>query len=226
MKKCNKCNVEKPLNEFSKCKTCKDGLQYSCKECKNSYRKENLNKIKEYNKQWRENNPEYMEKYNLENKDKIRKQQKQYWKKNNNKIKLKRKKYNLKNKDKINKYQKNYSKENKDKIRKRINNYVRKRYSTDIEFRLHYLLRNRIYTAIRDYKFNKKDSSIEELGCSIEEYVLHLESQFTDKMNWDNHGTYWEIDHIHPISKGGSFHYTNTQPLTIEENRKKSNKII
>ena len=44
-------------------------------------------------------------------------------------------------------------------------------------------------------------------------------------MNWGNYGTYWEIDHTFPLSKGGSFHYTNTQPLTIEENRSKGNKI-
>jgi len=46
-------------------------------------------------------------------------------------------------------------------------------------------------------------------------------------MSWDNYGRdeYWEIDHIIPISKGGSFHYTNTQPLSIEENQKKGNKL-
>ena len=44
-------------------------------------------------------------------------------------------------------------------------------------------------------------------------------------MNWDNYGKMWEIDHIFPLSRGGSFHYTNTQPLTILENRTKSNNI-
>ncbi len=41
--------------------------------------------------------------------------------------------------------------------------------------------------------------------------------QFCNKKN--------EIDHIHPLSKEGSFHYTNTQPLTVKDNRIKSNKI-
>jgi 5-methylcytosine-specific restriction endonuclease McrA len=45
-------------------------------------------------------------------------------------------------------------------------------------------------------------------------------------MNWDNYGVDWEVDHIHPLSKGGSFHYTNTQPLTIEENRSKGDKLL
>ena len=44
-------------------------------------------------------------------------------------------------------------------------------------------------------------------------------------MNWENWGIYWEIDHIIPLNKGGTFHFSNTQPLTITNNRKKSNKI-
>ena len=109
--------------------------------------------------------------------------------------------------------------------KKHYKKYIKQRYSTDIEYKIKRVLRSRINEAVRNYNFNKKDSSIEELGCSIKEYVSYLEYQFTDEMNWDNHGMYWEIDHIHPISKGGSFHYTNTQPLTVIENRKKGNKI-
>ena len=44
-------------------------------------------------------------------------------------------------------------------------------------------------------------------------------------MTWENYGTYWEIDHTTPLSKGGSPHYTNTTPMTISENRSKSNRV-
>ena len=43
---CNKCGVEKPLTEFSKCKNTKDGLQYKCKSCSTND-----------NKKWGKNNP-------------------------------------------------------------------------------------------------------------------------------------------------------------------------
>lgn len=82
-------------------------------------------------------------------------------------------------------------------------------------------------TSIINYHLPKKSKQTNEyLGCSYEEYFVYLEQRFDSNMNWDNYGTYWEIDHIHPLSKGGSFHYTNTQPMEVIENRKKSNKVI
>ena len=34
----------------------------------------------------------------------------------------------------------------------------------------------------------------------------------------------WEVDHSKPVSKGGTDHLNNLQPMQWEENRKKSNK--
>lgn len=89
--------------------------------------------------------------------------------------------------------------------------------------RLKEATRTRIYNALKGNKIKKTN---EYLGCSIEIYQKHLENQFTPDMTWDNWGEYWEIDHKIPLSKGGSFHYLNTQPLIISENRVKSNKLI
>ena len=64
----------------------------------------------------------------------------------------------------------------------------------------------------------------------------HLESLFDSNMSWENYGSYWEIDHIKPLS---SFDITdisdedfkiawglaNLQPLEKTLNRQKSNKI-
>lgn len=91
------------------------------------------------------------------------------------------------------------------------------------EERLKQATRTRIYNSLKD----EKDRSTEQyLGCSTPEYKQHLENQFTSEMSWDNWGTYWEIDHIIPLSKGGTFHFSNTQPLTLTENRIKSAKIL
>ena len=71
----------------------------------------------------------------------------------------------------------------------------------------------------------KSGKTLELLGCSIKEYSVYLEKQFDKNMNWGNYGTYWEIDHTIPLSKDGSFHYTNTTPMTVSENRSKNNKL-
>ncbi len=109
---------------------------------------------------------------------------------------------------------------NREKVRENHKLYMRKRRQ-DPKFRL----RESILALINHHLQQKSKSTNEYLGCSYEEYHLYLESKFTNKMNWDNYGTYWEIDHTIPLSKGGSFHYTNTSPMTITENRQKSNKL-
>jgi len=114
-------------------------------------------------------------------------------------------------------YHKIWQKENK----KHVNSYKRKRLEQNPKLKLQQSIRSRIHTFI----VNKTQKTNKYLGCTFLEYEAFIQNLFTDKMNWENYGEYWEIDHIFPLSKGGSFHYTNTQPLTITENRIKSNKI-
>lgn len=71
---CYKCKQWKPLSEFSKDKTKKDGLQRMCKGCQNQYytanREHMLERQKQYNadnaerlKQWRDDNAEHIKQY-------------------------------------------------------------------------------------------------------------------------------------------------------------------
>jgi len=75
--------------------------------------------------------------------------------------------------------------------------------------------------------------SEELLGCSIKFFKEHIEKQFQKDMSWDKRN--FVLDHILPCSSFDlsdltqlkqCFHYTNVQPLTWEENSKKSNKIF
>lgn len=101
----------------------------------------------------------------------------------------------------------------------------RNRYQNDIEYRLESNIRCRLNHYLRTEGKNRNGRSIKHLGCSISEYKYYLELKWNDDMHWGNYGEYWEVDHIVPVSKGGSFHYTNTQPLPVTENREKSDKI-
>lgn len=114
-------------------------------------------------------------------------------------VKVYNRKYNKKNWGKISQQLKEYEASNREKI----NSRRRERWREDLEFKMTLQLRNRINECIKKYNISNQDTFRTELGCSISAYIKHLESQFTDKMNWSNHGEYWEIDHIQPLSRGG-----------------------
>lgn len=131
-------------------------------------------------------------------------------------------------------YTKKWKNKNKDNIKKYHSEYSKKRYNIDILFKLKINYRNRLKDIFRDYGYVKNNASIDYLGCDIEFLKGHLESQFTDGMNWDNKGYYgWHIDHIIPLSTAKTeeeiyklFHYTNLQPLWGKDNMSKGSKLI
>lgn len=94
-------------------------------------------------------------------------------------------------------------------------------------------LRTRLNQAIRSYIDKRQVSHIRDLGCSVEELIKHIESQFQPGMSWSNHGSkpdQWEIDHIVPFCTASSkedllkiVHYTNLRPLWSKDHRSKSN---
>lgn len=136
------------------------------------------------------------------------------------------KKYRDTNQDKCNEY---FTK-NAQKIYKQRAKRERERRISDIGFRIESNLRKRLYRAITTNK--KYRSTLDYLGCSIEELKFHLEKQFTKGMNWNNYGK-WHIDHTKPCASFDlrleteqklCFHYTNLQPLWAIDNLKKSDK--
>jgi len=147
---------------------------------------------------------------------------KKYSEKNREKVLLKKKEYYYKNKEKLKKYAKIYRETHK----KQINNYWKIRLKYDVSFKLSCSLRNRLNVAI---KINQKSgSAVKDLGCSVPELKLYLESKFQPGMTWENWSrTGWHIDHIVPLSSFNlqnreeflkACHYTNLQPLWSEEN--------
>jgi len=139
------------------------------------------------------------------------------------------KKYWADNKEYYGAYHKEYIKNNPEKKSKYIGKeYYKNKYNNDLEYRLIKTLRSRIYTALKN---NYKNSSSKEiLGCDLKDYIVFLENQFDKHMNWDNYGEYWEIDHIKQINTFSikniteAFHYLNTRPLEIIENKRRPKK--
>lgn len=159
----------------------------------------------------------YQARYRINNKQKINDGQKKYEQQNKGKIALRKKKYREKNKEKI--LEKNKK-------------WKHKKYHSDINYRIECILRARLYKCLSGMKKTNKTLSL--LGCSVDEFKLHIEKQFKGDMSWNNwsHDT-WHIDHIRPISsydlsdpeqQKECFHYTNLQPLYASENLRKHKK--
>lgn len=116
-------------------------------------------------------------------------------------------------------------------VRKRRLQRNKERRKLDVQLRLKMNLWARIWKGLRAAGAKKSERTCELLGCSYSELRAHLESQFTEGMNWSNYGRDgWEVDHIAPVS---SFdltdpaqqrecqHYTNLRPLWHADNKRK-----
>jgi hypothetical protein len=120
-----------------------------------------------------------------------------HYEKNKGKENACSKEYKDKNKERCRGLRKEWDKKNPEKVKIR-----RRRYYLENIKDPKYRLENNITNSIRRrVKLNRRDKRLNEvLGYSIQELMNHLESKFKPEMNWDNHGTYWHIDHIRPKS--------------------------
>lgn len=123
---------------------------------------------------------------------------------------------------------------NKQRYREYCRKYSKNRRKTDISYKL----RNDFSSIVRRaLKGNKNRHSLwDKLPYSPSDLKLHLEKQFDENMSWNNHGTYWHIDHIIPQAalEYNSFDHpnflkcwslNNLRPLKAEDNIRKSSII-
>lgn len=218
IKKCNKCLLEKPIYEFNNHKGGFHGVRSDCKYCR-----------KIYTKRYRENNVEKEkirhQNYRINNIDKIKHKSNVFYEKNKLTINKKRKEYILVNYEKVSKQLKIAG----EKWRNKNKNYSFEKKKKDQLFKIRVNMTSRINRFFKYSKMTKNCKTMDILGISIEGLKKHLESKFSEKMNFDNYGFRgWHIDHIIPLSSANTedeiiklCHYTNLQPLWWDENIKK-----
>jgi hypothetical protein len=236
-KVCTKCGIEKELKDFHLHSKNKDGHTNQCRVCNNLVKKLSGSKKRA------------SEKYAEQNKEILKEKNKQRYSKNkdNPEYKEKRSKQYQKNKDHYTQYKQNWYKNNKERLTlinreyyqinreeiiKKGVEYRNTRRNNDDFFKMIDVIRCTVKRHIK----NKSMSTESILGCTYEKFVTHIESQFTEGMNWSNHGkgiNKWNYDHIIPISSAKSEeelynlnYYTNFQPMWEIDNLKKSNKIV
>jgi len=145
-----------------------------------------------------------------------------------NRCKLCFKKYQQENKEIINKANIKWSKNN----REHRNEYFKNKKIEEPLFKLRCNISTLIANNFKRNGYSKNTKSYKILGCSYDDFKIHLQKKFTEGMNWNNIGE-WHLDHIYPISLAKDEqevirlnHYTNFQPLWAIDNIKKGNKII
>jgi len=81
-KTCSMCQKEKPLSEFHKCKKSQDGHGYRCKECgrmaARKWHHANRERANTNSRNWYKNNPERLRQYRAANRERSREQHRQW----------------------------------------------------------------------------------------------------------------------------------------------------
>lgn len=113
-------------------------------------------------------------------------------------------------------------------VRKSVEYNVAK-YKTNHIHRFQIDLGCSIRRAIKLKMYKPSSRIAKVLGCTSCQFISHIESQFTEGMNWENHGE-WQVDHIIPNSYAKTVrdviilnHYSNLQPLWVRDNYMKAN---
>jgi hypothetical protein len=212
MKICSKCKKEQALTEFYTNGGGRAGLRPPCKGCIKIYAELNKNTKKNYLKNYYKTNREVLVKKN-----------KAYREVNKEHIALRVKTYYRANKEARTKYAKAYLEANRTKV----NAYSRKRYHSDLNFKLRILIRRLINRAFKGKL--KPERAFRLLGCDVGFFKYYMEGLFQPGMTFHN----IHIDHIRPLvsfdladpkQAAASSHYTNLQPLWPVDNLKKGAK--
>lgn len=222
---CNSCCAIYPLENFFKDKSKAFGLSNVCKACSISKRKKHYYANIEASSN---RHKEYVEK----NKEQIKANQKIYYEKNKESILKRNASYFAKNKKKIIDTRKIYAKNNRDKIVAKKREAKKARYQSDPVYRLKRNVCRAIHASITRNGYTKRSKTYEILGCTMDEFRLHIERQFTNGMAWEKVGSEIHIDHIVPLASAKTEediialnHHTNLRPCWADENLRKRDSI-
>ena len=128
---------------------------------------------------------------------------------------------------------------NKDKSRAWRRDYRAKKMQRDPCYKAKLAMRRRLYMALRNQVYDgwniRSGEAVRLLGCTMAEFVAHIESLWSDGMSWANWARDgWHIDHIAPLSAFDltdaeqlktACHYTNLRPLWATDNLRKGAKV-
>lgn len=203
-------------------------------EYSRKYVREHREEISEYQRRYRAEHPKYVER----SREKARERYRIYVVMHREDLNKRAREWRAANREKVNAS----LRRRQDKRSAQRRAYMRahpekqlersRRNRATIQGRMRDLLHCRIKKAVNGTVKSGRTSEL--IGCSIEQLMAHLESQFLPGMSWDNRGRWgWHIDHIRPcasfdltdpLQQKMCFHYTNLRPLWAKENLSKGSR--
>ena len=162
------------------------------------------------------------------------KRSREYKAANRDKVSAYNKEYKAEHCEEISVYNHDYNLAHREEIQKRqtITNRIRK--ANDPNYARTRKLRNKLYYFVKTQ--GKSCSNITELlGCDWKAFEIWFIFMFDEKMSFENHGSYWSIDHVNPCCNFDltdtrnqyiCFNWSNLRPVKILDNQKKTGKLI
>lgn len=254
VKTCTKCKEAKLIRGFHARSSSKDGFNPVCKDCtakikaashadnpgagnarSAAYYAANKERSRAYNAAWLAANVEKTRSRKLawrkENVHQERASGFSYRVANAEKIRVYKIAYRSENAEKVKVATSAYRTANANKLREYDNAYKNNKRATDPVYAMKQRIRISLATSLGGKGCTKRARTHEILGCSYDEFRLHLERQFTKGMNWGNRSD-WHIDHIVPLASAATEvdvialnHFSNLRPLWAEANLTKGNRV-
>ena len=196
-KECHLSGQYQPIDNFQRCKRYNDGLYTQCRRCRSEKERkrrasmsvEQKQVLNQKSKEWAKKNRDKINEtrrkrrasMSVEQEEKLKQQQKRW-----------QKTYRDKNRDMLRKKARDKAKTEKYRKRKREyyqnNELARRKNNVSLSVR----------NALKKQGAKKDYKTFQMLPYSTQDLKEHIENQFDEKMNWDNYGDYWHIDHIIP----------------------------
>ena len=249
MKQCIKCNNIFPATEeyFCKRKDSKDGLRGNCIECVHKFRvkyyQDNREKAITYSAEWAKNNPEKSkkakQKYCEFNKESIAEKNAQWWKKNKDKAAGYSRKQFDNNPERVRDRSRRYFKNNKEKVNARCRRWYEEHKKERAEYGKIYRMENKELVAKRYrnwYNANLDKVKLNSDRCRARKYGAYGDhtSEELKQLKENNKNCYWcgiyvgdkyHVDHVIPLSRGGTNYISNLVISCPKCNLSKYNKL-
>lgn len=139
----------------------------------------------------------------------------------------------LKHGERLNEEKRAYVSKNRAKVTDRQNEWAKRKLRSDDMFALKKRIRSLISNAFASTGSQKNKETQAILGCTFDEFKIHLERQFLDGMSWDRMGSEIHIDHIIPLATATCVedvtalnHFTNLRPMWATENIRKGARVV